>query len=269
MVFGVFTAVWPKLFSKMNSSHGVWLLWLVLVQRFCPLGFSQKSLWVMCLGVCVCVCVGLFLLWWGGICAVHPPLFWNGLVGNCLLLVCAVFSLLFHWFPMISFEFHMISHIGVGCPTNPTPLVRNPHPGCCMHIFPLRFLQSTLWMIVLVCVWGCVCCGGVHFCSASPIWFQSFLGKCLLLVCAFFCFLYGWVPLGDSHWNLHMPNPLWNMHGFHRWGAWCSSPKLVQACAPPNLPCPNPLPKEWKSCLSMVWGWGCTNRCRLGRPLAS
>ena len=265
MVFGVFTAVWPKLFSKMNSSHGVWLLWLVLVQRFCPLGFSPKSLWVMCLGVCV----GLCLLWWGGICAVHPPLFWNGLVGNCLLLVCAVFSLLFHWFPMISFEFHMISHIGVGCPTNPTPLVRNPHPGCCMHIFPLRFLQSTLWMIVLVCVWGCVCCGGVHFCSASPIWFQSFLGKCLLLVCAFFCFLYGWVPLGDSHWNLHMPNPLWNMHGFHRWGAWCSSPKLVQACAPPNLPCPNPLPKEWKSCLSMVWGWGCTNRCRLGRPLAS
>jgi hypothetical protein len=31
--------------------------------------------------------------------------------------------------------------------------------------------------------------------------------------------------------------PLWKMHGFHRWGAWCSSPKLFQACAPPNLPC--------------------------------
>ena len=69
MVFGVFTAVWPKLFSKMNSSHCVWLLWLVLVQRFCPLRFSQNSLWVMCLGVCVwgCVCCG-----GGHLCSASP-----------------------------------------------------------------------------------------------------------------------------------------------------------------------------------------------------
>jgi hypothetical protein len=50
MVFGVFTAVWPKLFSKMNYSHGVWLLWLVLVQPFCPL-----------LGVCGVVSVAVFV----------------------------------------------------------------------------------------------------------------------------------------------------------------------------------------------------------------
>ena len=72
MVFGVFTAVWPKLFSKMNSSHGVWLLWLVLVQRFCPLGFSQKSLWVMCLGVCVCVCGVVFAVVGGHLCSASP-----------------------------------------------------------------------------------------------------------------------------------------------------------------------------------------------------
>ena len=67
MVFGVFTAVWPKLFSKMNYSHGVWLLWLVLVQPFCPLWFLQKIAlgdvsWCVCGVVSVAVFVADILL---------------------------------------------------------------------------------------------------------------------------------------------------------------------------------------------------------------
>ena len=103
MVFCVFTAVWPKLFSKMNSSHGVWLLWLVLVQRFCPLGFSQKSLWVMCLGVCVCVCVcGVVFAVVGGHLCSASPIVLERFGGELPVVgVCSFFAAI----PLISYDF--------------------------------------------------------------------------------------------------------------------------------------------------------------------
>ena len=80
-----------------------------------------------------------------------------------------------------------------------------------------------------------------------------------------FFFFYAWVPLADSPWKPHLPSPMCNMHRFYRWGPWCSSPKLPQTLSPPNLACTTPLPKEWKSTLSMAWGWVATNRYRLGK----
>ena len=166
------------------------------------------------------------------------------------------------WFPWISY-------MGVGCPTNTYSLVRNLnwllHTHFSASISSKHALDDQSWCVFGV-VFGVV---GCHLCSASPFDLGMFFGKCLLLVCAFFCFFYGWVLWWDSHWNLHMPTPMWNMHGFYRWGPWCASPKLFQTCAPPNLPCPSPLPKAGKSCLSMVGGSVCTNRCRLGRGFAS
>ena len=61
MVFGVFTAVWPKLFSKMNYSHGVWLLWLVLVQPFSPLVSEKIALGDVSWCVCGVVPVAVFV----------------------------------------------------------------------------------------------------------------------------------------------------------------------------------------------------------------
>ena len=56
---------------------------------------------------------------------------------------------------MISFEFPMISHIGVGCPTNPTPLVRNPpwllHAHFSTSISSKHALDDVSW-----CVFGVV-----------------------------------------------------------------------------------------------------------------
>ena len=147
MVFSVFTAVWPKLFSKMNYSHGVWLLWLVLVQPFCPLWFRKKSLWVMCLGVCVGLCLLQFLL------------------------------LIFYWFPLISFEFPRISHIGVGCPTNPPTLLRNPpwllHAHFSASIPSKNALDDVSWCVfgVVFAVLGCI------FAVHPPSDFKALLGN--------------------------------------------------------------------------------------------
>ena len=89
-VFNVFTCVCPKLALNMHASHGVWLLWPVLVPRFFPFRFSQSTLWMISLGGCV----GLCLLWWGAFLHVLPPWFWPGFLGNACCWCVWLFLLL-------------------------------------------------------------------------------------------------------------------------------------------------------------------------------
>ena len=64
-------------------------------------------------------------------------------------------------------------------------------------------------------------------------------------------------------------SPMRNMQRLYRWGSWCSSPKSSQRLPPPNRTCTTPQPNLRESCISMVVGWVCTNRCRLCRGSAS
>ena len=88
LILNVFASVCPKLALKMHTSHGVWLLWLVLVPLCFPFRFSQSTLWMISLGVCV----GLCLLCVGPLSACSAPMVLARSLGKCFWLVCLAFS---------------------------------------------------------------------------------------------------------------------------------------------------------------------------------
>ena len=168
------------------------------------------------------------------------------------LLLCAPIPFDFECFclcmPQVAFDclWKCILHMVCGC-----------FGLCWCHaFFHFDFRKARFGWLVLVCVWGCVCCGGPPFCMFFPHGFGKVSWEMPVVGGFRFFFFHAWVPLADSPWKPHLPSPMCNMHWFYRCGPWCSSPKLPQRLSPPNLACTTPLPKERKSSLSIAWG-GC------------
>ena len=127
-------------------------------------------------------------------------------------------------------------------------------------IFPFGFLQTRFGWLALVCVGACVCCGGGHFCTASPMKFASFVGKSKLLVFSMFggCLLLRFSRISTKMRTFE--NPGGNLHRLHRRGLWCAKPKCSQRWPLANLAWASPLANSLEIALSNVWRLVCTNR---------
>ena len=127
-------------------------------------------------------------------------------------------------------------------------------------ICPFGFLQTRFGWLALVCVGACVCCGGGHFCTASPMKFASFVWKSKLLVFSMFggCLLLRFSRISTKMRTFEKPGG--NLHRLHRRGLWCAKPKCCQRWPLANLAWASPLPNSLEIALSNVWRLVCTNR---------
>ena len=130
----------------------------------------------------------------------------------------------------------------------------------CHSLFPFGFLQTRFGWLALVCVGGCVSCGGGPFLHCIPH------GICKLcweieIVRVF----YAWWLSAFSLWRIStimrtFENPGGNLQRLYRRGLWFAKPKWSQRWSLANLAWASPLPNSLEIALSNLWGLVCTNR---------